>query len=80
MTDDRQAEFRRRDATSVGVLGAFFVILGTLVAIGTFWTGLSETAGVVNLGSGLLLVIIGGAAVTWSRRSTSRAARSPDDK
>ena len=48
-----------RDAASLRILGAFFIILGCLVLIGTFWTLDNTRAMIVNVVSGLVLAGIG---------------------
>jgi len=49
-----------RDATSLKILGTFFVILGLLVLVGIFWTLGDRRAIVVNAASGLTLLAVGG--------------------
>ena len=53
----------QRDATTLRILGVFFLILGGLVLVGTFWALGNYRATIVNLGSGLVLAGIGVAMV-----------------
>jgi predicted phage tail protein len=57
----------RRDAETMRILGTFFVILGSLVLVGTFWALDNFRATIVNLGSGFVLAGIGVAMVFVSR-------------
>lgn len=57
-----------RDAASLRILGSFFLVLGVLVLIGTFWTLDNARAMVVNLGSGLVLGGVGGLMIMASAR------------
>ncbi len=41
----------QRDAATLRILGVFFVILGGLVLVGTFWALDNYRATIVNLGS-----------------------------
>lgn len=51
-------ENMRRDAESLLMKGAFFTFLGVPVLIGTFWAKTSHAA-TVNVGAGVLLLIVG---------------------
>ena len=72
----------QRDAATLRILGVFFVILGGLVLVGTFWALDNPRATIVNIGSGLLLAGIGVAMVFVSRlvnRPKSEEADRTDD-
>jgi len=66
--------YASRDATSLKILGSFFVILGALVLCGSLWS-LGDTAKVVvNLACGAALAGIGGLMLVFSRRFQNSAA------
>ena len=50
---------KKRDADTLNVLGFFFLVLGGLVLVATFWTLGNSRAMVVNLGSGLAMATVG---------------------
>ncbi len=58
----------QREATSLRMLGFFFIILGALVLLGTCWTLDNFRASVVNVCSGSVLAMIGGGMIYISRR------------
>lgn len=60
-----------RDATSLSILGTFFVILGLLVLVATAWTWGNKAATIVNLASGAVLAAVGGGMLMVARRLTS---------
>lgn len=68
-----------RDATSLSILGTFFVILGLLVLVATAWTWGNKAATVVNLASGAVLAAVGGCMLLVARRLTSTGAEAPDE-
>lgn len=49
-----------RDAITLKILGIFFLIIGLLVLVGTFWAIGNYRAVVVNLVSGFVLLVVGG--------------------
>jgi predicted phage tail protein len=57
------------------ILGWFFVPLGGLVLMATFWTLENVRATVVNVCSGLVLVVIGIAMIYVARRIVVRHGR-----
>ncbi len=65
------AEQRERDAISLRMLGAFFSVLAALVLVGTFWTVGRWHAMVVNLGAGVMLLVVGLAMLWGGRRIRS---------
>ena len=48
-----------RDAVTLKILGIFFVVIGVLVLLGTFWALGNFKAVVVNLASGVILATVG---------------------
>ena len=73
MKQDKNAT-SQRDAETLRILGVFFVILGGLVLVGTFWALDKYITMIVNLGSGLVLAGIGVAMVFVSRRVNRRVS------
>ena len=69
MTETTNAE---RDAATLRMLGWFFVALGLLVLVGTFWTLGDPRAMLVNLGSGLVLGGVGVGMLVASRRLSAK--------
>ena len=66
--DQRHEMGRRRDAGSLKIVGWFFLILGSLVMLGTFWARGNQRAMIVNVCSGALIAVIGIGMVFLSRR------------
>lgn len=50
---------RQRDAASLVMIGTFFTVLALLVLCGTFWATGRFHAMMVNLGAGMILLVIG---------------------
>jgi len=65
--------FASRDATSLKILGSFFVILGVLVMFGAIPSRDDTTAVIVNLASGGTLAGIGVLMLAVSRRFRNAA-------
>mgnify|MGYP001212808827 CR=1 FL=1 len=63
-----KGSFVQRDSDSLRVLGFFFLVLGCMVLIGTFWTMGNLRGLIVNLGSGLILTSVGGVMLRIARR------------
>lgn len=60
MTEPSNHEsLKERDALTLRVLGLFFVVLGSLVTIGSFWSLGNPPALVVNLCAGFVLLAAG---------------------
>lgn len=66
--------YASRDATSLRILGSFFVILGVLVLFGAYpsWGDVAKV--VVNLACGVVLASIGGIMLMFSRRFRQAAS------
>ncbi len=71
MNDPPQLE-KHRDAASLRVLGIFFLALGGLVFVGTFWTLDNGRAIVVNLASSAVLLAVGLGTILAGRRMARR--------
>ena len=56
--DDRKLQLQKRDAETVSMLGGFVAFISLPVLIGTFWAD-KMSARVVNIGAGLVLLLIG---------------------
>ena len=67
----RHAELRRRDATSLGVLGGFFCVFALLVLVATSWEERSHAAA-VNVAAGCVLLAIGVGMLLASRSLARR--------
>jgi uncharacterized membrane-anchored protein len=68
------------DAPSLRVLGAFFLLLGGIVLIATFWALEQPRAALVNAVSGAVLAMVGGAMCMIAKRmSTNKTQESSDD-
>ena len=65
--------YASRDATSLKILGSFFVILGVLVMFGAVVSWGDTTAVIVNLASGGTLAGIGACMLMISRRFRNAA-------
>jgi hypothetical protein len=76
MSEQDTHPFRARDAASLLILGGFFVFLGLLVSIGTFWTEIGTRASVVNLSAGALLIAVG-VCMGWVGQRMRHAGASP---
>jgi len=76
MSAEDSHPFRERDSASLLILGGFFVFLGLLVSLGTFWTEIGTRASVVNLSAGALLIAIG-VCMAWVGRRRRRPGGSP---
>jgi hypothetical protein len=61
MPDDQQHVHRRRDAEALTIIGCFFVLLAGLVLIGVIVH--RDEGMAVGIGAGVLLMLIGAAAV-----------------
>lgn len=68
MTDLRQNELRARDAISLIMLGAFFCVLAVLVLSGSFWAIGRPHAMIVNIGAGMLMLLVGGGMMWAGKR------------
>jgi hypothetical protein len=66
--------YASRDATSLRILGSFFVILGVLVLFGAVPSWGETAKVVVNLACGAALAGIGGVMLVISRRFRNTAA------
>ena len=64
--------FVQRDSDSLRVLGFFFLVLGCMVLVGTFWTLGNLQGMIVNLGCGLVLTGVGVTMLLIARRLTRR--------
>ena len=62
-----------RDAVTLKILGIFFVVIGVLVLLGTFWALGNFKAVVVNLASGVILSAVGALMVVIAQRLKRRA-------
>ncbi len=70
-----------RDASSLRIIGRFFVLLGILVMAATAWTLGNVRAMVVNMFSGVVLTGIGAMMLLIARRLTDHrdsAGQDPD--
>jgi hypothetical protein len=65
----------QREATSLRMLGRFFVMLGALVLLATCWTLDNFRASVVNICSGCTLAIVGAVMISISRRLFAGVAK-----
>ncbi|MCA9103241.1 MAG: hypothetical protein R3C10_14770 [Pirellulales bacterium] len=63
MQPDEHQEHRQRDAVSMFMLGSFFLVMGTLVMIGSAWANQRPHALVVNIVAALVLLAVGGGMV-----------------
>ena len=59
---------KRRDAGSLKIVGCFFVVLGSLVLLGTISARDDQRGMIVNFCSGALIVVIGIGMLWISRR------------
>ena len=60
-----------RDAVTLKILGVFFIVIGALVLIGTFWALGNFKAVVVNLTSGFVLLAVGAMMTFVAKRLKS---------
>ena len=70
-----------RDASSLKIIGGFFVLLGMLVMAATAWTLDNVRAMVVNLSSGIFLAGVGAMMLLIARRLANHrhsASQGPD--
>ncbi len=65
-----------REAVSLAMIGGFFVVLASLVLVGTFWARHRPHAMYVNLGAGLVLLLIG-VVMLWGGRLVQRRLQGP---
>ena len=63
----------KRDSVTLRILGVFFTLLGGLVLIATLWTLEDPRATVVNIGSGLMLILVGVVMIATAGRLDSSA-------
>lgn len=68
MTDPTRADFRRRDAATLTIIGAFFMLLSLLIFAAVFWEDIGTTGMYVNVGAGLALLSIGIGMIYFGRR------------
>lgn len=64
---DNGVHHTKRDAETLTFLGAFLMILGVPVMIGTFWAGEDSFYHLVNFTAGLIIFAIG-AGFLWRGR------------
>ena len=78
---DRKAH-RARDAATLLVLGAFFTVLSVLVLLGSFWSEKLDFPVVVNIASGVLLMVVGlgMSLMSWHLRRQSITSKSTDEE
>ena len=73
MPETDQDRLRERDSVALLLMGSFFVVLATLVLIGSFWAeGISLAVG-VNLGCGGVLLLVGFGMILLGRRWRTRS-------
>ena len=70
--NDSTNEARERDAAAMRILSAFFLTLGSLVLVGTFWTLDNARGIIVSLASSAALLGIGAFMLRFARRDQPR--------
>ena len=78
MVNETSGAAPQREATSLRMLGVFFIILGTLVLFATCWTLGNFRASVVNVCSGFVLALVGAVMIYISRRMSEQAGQAEE--
>lgn len=78
MTQTSTQQYRSRDAASFLVMGSFFVVLALLVLLGTFWSEDFSFPVVLNVVSGVVLLLVGLGLLTLARRVLQGASQAED--
>ena len=62
------------------MLGVFFIILGSLVLLGTCWTLDNFRASVVNVCSGFVLAVVGAVMIRIARRMAENVVQAGESE